>query len=54
MTELRMFIAIFLTYTTVEMDEGCLNSPEFLSERIGLGIMHPRGDMDVIVRKRKL
>ena len=49
-----MFIAIFLTYATIEIDEGCMTRPEFVPERMGLGIMHPRGDLDVIVRKRQL
>lgn len=54
MTELRLFLAILLTYATIEVDEGCTTRPEFAIERMGLGIMHPRGDMDVILRKRKL
>ena len=49
-----MFIAIFLTYATVDIDEECTARPEFVPERMGLGIMHPRGDLEVIVRKRKL
>nr|VWO96721.1 Putative lanosterol 14-alpha-demethylase (EC [Ganoderma boninense] len=54
MIELRLFIAILLTYGALEIDEGCTTRPEVLRERMGLGIMHPKGDMDVILRKRKL
>ena len=54
MTELRVFLAILLSYATVEVDEECSTRPEFAIERMGLGVMHPRGDIDVILRKRKL
>ena len=54
MTELRLFVAILLTYATLEIDEGCMTRPELTRERMGLGIMHANGDMDVILRKRKL
>ncbi|TBU63815.1 cytochrome P450 [Dichomitus squalens] len=54
MTELRLFVAILLTYATLEVDEGCTTRPELSRERMGLGIMHANGDMDVILRKRKL
>ncbi|PIL31823.1 cytochrome P450 [Ganoderma sinense ZZ0214-1] len=54
MIELRLFIAILLTYGSLEIDEGCTTRPEVLRGRMGLGIMHAKGDMDVILRKRKL
>ncbi len=54
MVELRLFIAILLTYASLEIDEGCTTRPEVVRERMGLGILHPKGDMDVILRKRKL
>ncbi|KAI0756862.1 cytochrome P450 [Daedaleopsis nitida] len=54
MSELKLFLAILLTYATIEIDEGCTTRPKFMAERVGTGIIHPRGDMDVILRKRKL
>lgn len=54
MVELRLFIAVFLTYGSLEIDEGCTTHPEVVRERMGLGVMHPKGDIDVILRKRKL
>ena len=54
MIELRLFIAILLMYGSLEIDEGCMTRPEVVRERMGLGIVHPKGDIDVILRKRKL
>ena len=54
LAELRVYLAILLTYASIEVDEECTTRPEFMWERMGLGVMHPRGDVDVIVRSRKL
>ncbi|TFK94414.1 cytochrome P450 [Polyporus arcularius HHB13444] len=54
LAELRVFLAILLTYATIDIDEGCMTRPEFALERMGLGVMHPKGDMDVVLRKRRL
>ena len=54
MIELRLFIAILLMYGSLEIDEGCMTRPEVVRERMGLDIVHPKGDIDVILRKRKL
>ncbi|KAI0698393.1 cytochrome P450 [Cerioporus squamosus] len=54
MTELRVFLTILLTYATIDIDEGCMTRPDFTLERMGLGVMHPKGDMDVVLRKRRL
>ncbi|KAI0651986.1 cytochrome P450 [Trametes meyenii] len=54
MSELKTFIAMLLTYSTLELDPASTSRPEFAWERIGAGIMHPRGDVQVIVRKRQL
>ena len=54
MTELRVFLSILLTYATVDIDQACTTRPEFKFERMGLGVMHPKGDMDVVLRKRRL
>ncbi|KAI9065865.1 cytochrome P450 [Trametes sanguinea] len=53
MAELKMFVAIMLTYATIEVDPSSSSRPSIKWER-KQGIMQPRGDMKVIVRKRQL
>ncbi|KAI9065866.1 cytochrome P450 [Trametes sanguinea] len=52
MSELKMFVAIMLTYATIEVDPSSSTRPGFTWER--QGIMQPKGDMKVVVRKRQL
>ncbi|KAI0778320.1 cytochrome P450 [Trametes elegans] len=54
MAELKSFMAILLTYGVVEVDPTSSSCPEFAWERIGVGMLKPRGDMQVIIRKRQL
>ncbi|RPD82424.1 cytochrome P450 [Lentinus tigrinus ALCF2SS1-7] len=54
LTELRVFLSILLTYAIIDIDEGCMTRPTLTLERMGLGVMHPKGDMDVVLRKRRL
>ncbi len=54
MTEIKLFLAILLTFATFDLDEACTTRPDFTWERMGLGVMQPRGDMEVILRKRRL
>ncbi|KAI8990620.1 cytochrome P450 [Trametes punicea] len=51
-SELKMFMAILLTYATVEADPASSSRPTFSWDR--QGIFQPRGDMRVIVQKRQL
>ncbi|OSD03206.1 cytochrome P450 [Trametes coccinea BRFM310] len=53
MAELKMFVAVMLTYATVEADPSSSSRPEIQWER-KQGIMQPKGDLKVIVRKRQL
>ncbi|KAI8990562.1 cytochrome P450 [Trametes punicea] len=52
MSELKTFLAMLFTYATVEADPASSSRPTFSWG--GQGILHPRGDMRVIVRKRQL
>ncbi|KAL6307722.1 cytochrome P450 [Sparassis latifolia] len=52
--ELKTFIALLLTYATIERDPSSSSKPDLMWERMGVGIMPPRGDIKVIVGKRKL
>ena len=38
---------------TLEVDPKATERPTFLLERIGAGVMHPKGDLRVIIRARK-
>ncbi|EMD31509.1 hypothetical protein CERSUDRAFT_119728 [Gelatoporia subvermispora B] len=51
--ELKTLVALILTYATVELADRSGVRPEFDWSRLGSGIMQPRGDIDVIVRKRE-
>jgi len=42
-----------LTRYTLEVDPKSSERPTFVLERIGTGVMHPRGDIRVILRARK-
>ena len=38
---------------TVEMDPKSTERPTPLTERMGVGVMHPKGDIRVIIRRRE-
>ncbi|KAI0655212.1 cytochrome P450 [Cubamyces menziesii] len=50
MTELKMFVSILLTYASIELDPKSSTRPTFAWER--QSIMHPRGDLRVIVKRQ--
>ncbi|KAI0328507.1 cytochrome P450 [Cubamyces sp. BRFM 1775] len=50
MTELKMFVSILLTHASIELDPKSSSRPTFAWER--QGIMHPRGDLQVIVKRQ--
>jgi len=47
--EVKTFVTILFTYATIEVIPGA-TWPELCMERIGTGIIHPRGDIRVIVK----
>ena len=51
--ELKAFIVFLLMRYTLEMDPKSTERPAFMLERMGAGVMHPRGDLHVILRARK-
>ncbi|OCH85566.1 cytochrome P450 [Obba rivulosa] len=53
MGELKALIALILTYATVELADESVVRPQFDWSRLGSGIMQPRGDINVVIGKRK-
>ncbi|EIN05202.1 cytochrome P450 [Punctularia strigosozonata HHB-11173 SS5] len=51
--EIKTYLTILLLSATFEVDSGSSARPVLLKERIGVGIMPPKGDLDVIVRRRE-
>ena len=51
--ELKVFIVFLLMRYTLEIDQKSTERPTFMLERIGAGVMHPRGDLRVILHARK-
>ncbi|KAF9646393.1 cytochrome P450 [Thelephora ganbajun] len=51
--ELKAFVVFLLMRYTVEIDSKSAERPTFISERVGAGVMHPRGDLRVIIHARK-
>lgn len=45
-------IFLLMRYT-LEIDPKSAERPTFMSERMGAGVMHPRGDLRVILHARK-
>ena len=51
--ELKTLLVLLLMKFTIEPDPKSAERPTIWGGRIGLGVMHPKGDMRVIVRKRE-
>lgn len=51
--ELRYYVALLLTMSTVELNPASKSRGEMDMTRIGLGILHAKGDFDVIVKPRQ-
>jgi len=51
--ELKAFMVFLLTRYTLEIDQQSTERPTFMMERMGVGVMHPKGDLRVILRSRK-
>ena len=50
--EMKTLMILLLMKYTIEADPKSTERPAFLEERIGVGIMHPKGDIPVIIRRR--
>ena len=50
--ELKAFMAFLLMRYTLELDPNSAERPTFVFERVGAGVMDPRGDLRVILRAR--
>jgi len=46
-------MVFLLMQYTLEIDQKSTERPTFMVERMGAGVMHPRGDLRVILRARK-
>jgi len=51
--ELKGFMVFLLMRYTLEIDPKSTERPTFLWERMGAGVMHPVGDLSIILRARK-
>jgi hypothetical protein len=54
LAELRTFIALLLTLVDLRLDDKSQLKAEMDMQRIGLGIAHVKGDLDVFVTPRGL
>jgi hypothetical protein len=52
MGELKMLVLLLLLQLTIEIDPESKQKPSIATERIGAGLLHPKGDLQVIIRKR--
>jgi len=51
--EMKALIVLLLMKYTVELDPKSTERPTFVEERIGVGVMPPKGDIRVIIRRRE-
>jgi len=51
--ELKALLVLLLMKYTIEVDPKSTERPAFLVERLGVGVMHPKGDIRVIIRRRQ-
>ncbi|EMD31428.1 hypothetical protein CERSUDRAFT_109437 [Gelatoporia subvermispora B] len=54
MGELKILIALLLTYATIGIDPKKPEIPKMSRNRIGAGIMPPIGDLNVIIKRRQI
>jgi len=50
-SEIKTFVALLLTYCTLEVAPGT-SWPEMRMDRLGVGLISPKGDVNVIVKQR--
>ena len=51
--EIKALMALLLIKYTIEADPESTERPVFKEERMGVGVMHPKGDIRVIVHLRE-
>ena len=51
--ELKALVALLLMKYAIETDPKSSERPTPLAERMGVGVMHPKGDIRVIIRRRE-
>lgn len=54
MGELKTLMTVLLMHATIEIDPSSSQRPSYDYNRSGFGIMPPKGDMRVIIKKRKV
>lgn len=50
---MKSLIALLLMKYTIEADPESAERPVFWEDRMGIGILHPKGDIRVIIRRRE-
>jgi len=50
---LKALLILLLMKYAIEVDPKSAERPTFLVERMGVGIMHPKGDIRIIIRRRE-
>lgn len=53
LSELKILMIVLLTYATIEVDPLSSQRPSFDWGRFGFGMLSAKGDMRVIIKKRK-
>lgn len=53
MGELKTLVVLLLLYATIEIDPKSSERPTFNMERLGVGVFQPKGDLPVIIHRRK-
>jgi hypothetical protein len=54
--EIRIFVACLLLHFDISLDPSSSKYPSLKMDmsRIGLGVLHPKGDLNVLVKKRRI
>ena len=51
--EVKALLVLLLMMYTIEADPRSTDRPVFMEERMGVGVMHPKGDIRIIIRRRE-
>jgi hypothetical protein len=49
----KALLVLLLMKYMIEADPQSTKRPVFMEERMGMGVMHPKGDIRVIIRRRE-
>ena len=52
MGEVKSYLALILSHSTIELDPSTTSWPKYFTARIGVGVMPPTGDINVKIRRR--